>query len=440
MEIRLYKSFVKKENSTKRPSGTPDVKNVRLKEETSVIAPTFLLSSYDSTFNYLYVPRWDRYYFVTDCTLNIDGLYELSCNCDRLASFKDSIGSYTCFIERCSNAGGVNIMLADNAVSSEENVSDIESSQTALWGTAPTTFCRTMNNNSGITTFVGELYDFDELFNPNVSSGNIADLVEYYACDPSNYVLDIYKLPISQALLPTTSGVLASGWYDGVACDKLSDTKMEGIVTLNMPARKYNDWREYSPAFTKYYLYIPGIGISEIPNNIIDNTLSLRYYLDLLTGDVAFNLLSENNGSQENIGVFSGNLKASVQYGSMTPSVGGIVNSAVGLVASVATENPIAIGASAVNAVQNVISPSPNVSKSLSSFAEFKISGLVHVIRQSKESSESPNTLGQPCNKNLSIGSVPGFIQCAGASVNIPGFESDKEVINNYLNTGFYYE
>ena len=33
-----------------------------------------------------------------------------------------------------------------------------------------------------------------------------------------------------------------------------------------------------------------------------------------------------------------------------------------------------------------------------------------------------------------------GYIKCAAASVDIPGFASDKEAVNAALNGGFYYE
>ena len=55
MEIKLYRNFNKRINSTKRPSSTPVTKDVRLKENTSILSPSFLLSGDDVNFNYLYV-------------------------------------------------------------------------------------------------------------------------------------------------------------------------------------------------------------------------------------------------------------------------------------------------------------------------------------------------------------------------------------------------
>ena len=38
------------------------------------------------------------------------------------------------------------------------------------------------------------------------------------------------------------------------------------------------------------------------------------------------------------------------------------------------------------------------------------------------------------------ISSLSGYIQCMDASVDIPGYSSEKDRVNGYLNGGFYYE
>ena len=50
------------------------------------------------------------------------------------------------------------------------------------------------------------------------------------------------------------------------------------------------------------------------------------------------------------------------------------------------------------------------------------------------------NVNGRPLCKNVQLSTLSGYIQCAGASVDIPGFAGDKEAVNNALNGGFYYE
>lgn len=56
-------------------------------------------------------------------------------------------------------------------------------------------------------------------------------------------------------------------------------------------------------------------------------------------------------------------------------------------------------------------------------------------------SKDIPTTvMGRPCYKNVKINTLTGFVKCAGASVPINGLASDRDRINAYLNSGFYYE
>lgn len=47
---------------------------------------------------------------------------------------------------------------------------------------------------------------------------------------------------------------------------------------------------------------------------------------------------------------------------------------------------------------------------------------------------------GRPLYKNVKINTLSGFVKCSGASLDIAGFSGDKEEVNAYLNSGFYFE
>lgn len=47
---------------------------------------------------------------------------------------------------------------------------------------------------------------------------------------------------------------------------------------------------------------------------------------------------------------------------------------------------------------------------------------------------------GMPYFKTATLSSLSGYIQCADASVSIPGNGSEQSVVNGYLNSGFYLE
>ena len=47
---------------------------------------------------------------------------------------------------------------------------------------------------------------------------------------------------------------------------------------------------------------------------------------------------------------------------------------------------------------------------------------------------------GMPYFQAAQISSLSGYVKCSGASVTIPGYESEKDAVNGYLNSGFFYE
>lgn len=66
--------------------------DVKLKDATEIINPELVLKSQDyPTFNYCYLPKFNRYYFVTNITVTPNNIYRISLDVDVLMSFKDDI-------------------------------------------------------------------------------------------------------------------------------------------------------------------------------------------------------------------------------------------------------------------------------------------------------------------------------------------------------------
>ena len=90
----LYKT--NSENNVLSKTLTEIKKNiaVKLKENTSIIKPTFILSSDNVDFkklNYLYCSDFGRYYYVDNIILLKGGLLEIECRVDVLMSFSNDI-------------------------------------------------------------------------------------------------------------------------------------------------------------------------------------------------------------------------------------------------------------------------------------------------------------------------------------------------------------
>ena len=80
-----------------------------LRSPTSIITPVFTVQGQLdmpnlATLNYIYVPDFKRYYFVTDVRGIRTGLWEISARVDVLTSFKDQIRAQKAIIRRQENA------------------------------------------------------------------------------------------------------------------------------------------------------------------------------------------------------------------------------------------------------------------------------------------------------------------------------------------------
>ena len=74
-----------------------------LKRDTNIVNPTFLLRLTElPTFNYISCAETGRSYFVRSVT-SVNGLWEVSCECDVLSTYKEQIRANTAIIKRQEN-------------------------------------------------------------------------------------------------------------------------------------------------------------------------------------------------------------------------------------------------------------------------------------------------------------------------------------------------
>ena len=72
-----------------------------LKEETSIIDPSILIEQATlPTFNYIYIPDFNRYYFVSNPVSVRKNLWRINCHVDVLMSYKTGILNMTCLVAR----------------------------------------------------------------------------------------------------------------------------------------------------------------------------------------------------------------------------------------------------------------------------------------------------------------------------------------------------
>lgn len=118
MQITLYKCTAENNRVDKSSYLSSAVNiNVTLKQMTSVMNPTMTITdsagSLDVTsYNYLYIPDWNRYYFINNITSVRNGLWEISASIDVLHTYRNGIRGLKGVILRQEN--DYNVYLPDN--------------------------------------------------------------------------------------------------------------------------------------------------------------------------------------------------------------------------------------------------------------------------------------------------------------------------------------
>ena len=92
MDILLYNNHSEKNELNKNISDEGLFQGT-LRQETSVTAPEVLIesTSFISSYNYAYIPDFDRYYYIIDVSVVRQSLWRVALKCDVLMSFRDSI-------------------------------------------------------------------------------------------------------------------------------------------------------------------------------------------------------------------------------------------------------------------------------------------------------------------------------------------------------------
>ena len=93
-----------------------------------------------------------------------------------------------------------------------------------------------------------------------------------------------------------------------------------------------------------------------------------------------------------------------------------------------------------INAVASM-QPIPTITGSQDSpYQALNWHDMILICRQMDTGEIPTSRLGRPCCKNLKIGNLSGYVKCAGASLSAGATDIEKNIINGFLNQGFYFE
>ena len=455
MNIRLYTDFSKRKNSTKQPSGTYTQKDVKLKENTNINNPVFIMSGFTPGINYIHVPLWNRYYFIDDVVLGIKGISELHCSCDIMASYKTDIGNLNTMVLRSASSSNGEVFDGMYPITGDVTINEVPISDLL-----PTS----RNGGSFILGVVGDentslkqgtvtYYAMNETMLREMCtylfSQSIWQQIKNDYENPLDYIVSCYWVPYNFA--SGDSAVIKFGRFtleDYTGYKISSSTGYRYVSGVSIPkhpqASVRGNFLNLEP-YSQYNLWCPGFGSIPLHAEKLknDSSIDLMITIDAITGQAMLDIV----GSSTNKIVTSvaGQLGVPVTLSQNTISIGSLVNSGLGVISAIGSASvgnvPGAI-VGGIGAIQNGIdSLSPSIKSTGANGSYLELQDNNKLIAKFRSITNEDNVhLGRPlCNK-VQLSTLSGYILCKDASIDIKGYGGDKDRVNSYLNSGFYYE
>ena len=467
MNIVTWDNFVKRRNSTKRPAATGTTRTATLKEATSIEKPTFVFASNDFSINY--VQAFGHYYFVDDIKSVRNGVIEVSCSIDVGATYKSQIGSYTAFVERSYSYR--NVMIPDPLVAMLDHETVNEAYQTLTYFSYTGFYVISVLNDVGSGVGFTTYYVFDKANMEalaqyiNVdwgSGGGISDVLAWLQATflhTADAIIDCIWLPLTSSYLTSTdfsSETVKVGVdiVSGVTAKRFLNVSIYHFETNIAIPHIYTDFRKAAP-YTIVKLFIPGLGMVDInPLDFSGDAIYIEYTVDVATGDTAVILRDATEAQGGNvIATYTFNIAVSIPIGHVSANAagaaGGISTAAAStaFVKSVSHSSPVAAGiigvASAINSVSQAVAPTMSIHGGKGGRALFYAEREVRCIVMARSTTDPDDlklTQGSIFMKETQISLLSGYVKCSNAEVPIAGMESDKQAVNDLLNSGFYYE
>lgn len=472
MNIKYWTGFSKRKNSTKQPTSGTDA-TVYLKDDCSILNPVFDCQGVPDNVNYIYVSAWGRYYYVTDVVHVTKDRINIHCAVDVLATYKTAIGSYTANVEYSANS--TNVYITDPRNKPTYVMQEKHSTLVSLTNKGFNNvgcFIVGIISNQGLNYFVLSAADFTslcqtlfDLGNANQLSNNFYDLANCIVSAVwSTYIpsADILASTVVTIGGDVSSSPIVTPLELGIF-NKITQ-RLDGIdlgtLTIPFPSDDHNISFSYLdlPPFTTGEIYLPYVGCVPLDLDIFApfKSISIKMAIDHYTGDIVY---SFHNIAGDMIASYQGNCATNIPVSSRsynaigkTAAVISAIGGAASIIAGIASEN-VALAGSGVTALANAAisnyqsgSVHTHTNGSLSSAVSSRLS--LDII--STVSTRTPTTWnistefaaisGMPYFKSAQISNLSGYIQCSGASVSITGYDAEKESVNDYLNSGFYYE
>lgn len=468
MKIKYWSDFSKRKNSTKQPLDTQATEiDVKLKDDCSIVNPVIETSSIPINANYFYIDDFKRYYFLDNTERTSQQLKNMAAEVDVLASFKSQIGSTAANIAYSSSGWNKNIIDSRAAIKGSRTIKTVNQATTLISDGDNCYIIGIINNTADGKHGAVSYYSMNDsqlqaliakLTDPSI----VSQLQQQFTGDWMQLIVSCHWIPIPRSVANTKYGfALTTVTVGGVNFSDVTAVKIAGSpiaeifdYTLTIP--KIGDFRDLQP-YTSASLYLPGIGMTDINiNDFYDSTsLKVSMSIDCISGEALYKVRNDNNQLMKSV-IFNCAMPVALAHtvtgaGSALMSIGGMAGGIAGIAVSAATGNAIGAAvasistlAAAGSAVAQANQRSTSVKGSNGGRAEFAITTIILMLvcldTEDVDAAAYIARWGRPVGEVETISSHSGYVQCDGASVSMPATAIEKDRVNSYLNSGFFYE
>lgn len=446
-EIVLY-HFSKRKNSTKRPTGQGTEVPCLLKSATTFQNPTFILQRPMNEMLQFNYAKWaDHYYFVDSTTSINAGQTEISCTEDVLATYKNEIGNYSCFIERSSNqttlANDTMYIPTNDWVLSTRNVSHKEKIMTSTYSQQ---YIIRVVSRTGVASYYINGNQLNNLLDYMYTESNFTDVINdaitKLMFDPFKYIVDLKWIPfVESAFKNNNNEAIQLGFWDsGVMAKRIDENTVVNFsysFAFDNPLYAITDFRYYIPSFSNYFIKLPFIGVVALNPYKIDESVNALYQFDATSGLCNVFLQSK----KVVFASYQFQLSVPVQIGYASTNIAQLTTSAVSLVGAGLQGNISQGISSGIEAGRSITAPEVSMLGTIGNISNILNNQILEFNSYACTSIEPDGASeGYADGTVRSISGLSGYIKCRNASIEISGFTGDQEAVNNYLNSGFYYE
>ena len=468
MKIKYWTGFSKRKNSTKQPTGGTEI-DVYLKEDTSIINPTFDCASVAMNANYIYCSDFGRYYFVRDVVRAGAGRVLLQCEVDTLATYKTVIGGLSAYVEYTSSSTNTDITDPRNRPTIvTDETHDTIYDMLGMGFLNGYRYVAGVASDEGINYYLLEKSELDDLVKALFGYQSVVSALTSQFFDMKSCLVSCIAIPINKSSdLYENQAINIDGHNikSGTTWSKIKDSKRilkhtVAATALSFPSDSLGydySYLDVAP-YTSGNIFLPFTGIVPLDMDIFaqNKVISIEIACDICTGDIVYTFHRENG---DKISSYQGNCAANVPIAGQSYNAIGVASSALGVIGGggaavlgVATENAAAAIGGLTTAANSALSAlmsaqaHTQINGSISSMVALslglEIKYCIHTRRPSEIAIDTAFKAisGMPYFKGDTIGNLSGYVKCNGASISIAGTSAEKDIVDGYLNSGFYYE